>query len=203
MVGGHSNQHSPYQALSVAVLGAADGPVLSARNADAGDELWLLINQKGSFYRDYPFWDAATSAPPVQLRRHLSLLPELAAAGIVRAAKDISMGGITGTAVMFAEACGHSLRLELDCINPPSGVELVRWLTCFPSFGYLLAVHPSQKDALEYHLTHHSDLTCCRVGHFSSGKANVRLLVQGVTELLWHGEEALTGFGCVDCDSMQ
>ena len=64
MVGGHSNQQSPYQALSVAVLGVAQGPVLSARLASPGDELWLVVNRSGSFYRHYPFWDAATKANP-------------------------------------------------------------------------------------------------------------------------------------------
>ena len=48
MVGGHSNQRSSYQALSVAVLGVADGPVLSARAARPGDELWMLVNKAGS-----------------------------------------------------------------------------------------------------------------------------------------------------------
>ena len=50
MVGGHSNQQSTYQALSVSVLGVAEGPVLSAREARPGDELWMLVNKAGSFY---------------------------------------------------------------------------------------------------------------------------------------------------------
>ena len=63
----------------------------------------MLVNQNGSFYRHYPFWDAATEASSETLCSHLSLLPALASAGIVHAAKDISMGGITGTAAMFAK----------------------------------------------------------------------------------------------------
>ena len=119
MVGGHSNQQSSYQALSVAVLGVADGPILSARAASPGDELWLLVNKAGRFYRHYPFWDAATHAKPERLRAQLALLPSLAAAHLVHAAKDISMGGISGTAVMFAEACGHQLILDLDAVGEP------------------------------------------------------------------------------------
>ena len=131
-----------------AVLGVAEGPVLSARAARPGDELWMLVNKAGGLYRHYPFWDAATHAPPERLRAQLALLPMLAAERLVHAAKDISMGGITGTAVMFAEACGHQLVLDLDAVERPEGIHDEAWLTCFPSFGYLLAVDPSRTAAL-------------------------------------------------------
>ena len=196
MVGGHSNQQSPYEALSVAVLGVAEGPVLSARSASPGDELWLLVNQSGSFYRHYPFWDAATAASPGVLRSHLSLLPALAADCIVHAAKDISMGGLCGTAVMFAEACGSSITLELDAIERPEQVEERAWLSCFPSFGFLLAVAPSMTGRLQRMLQGDSNLICCRIGSFGSGPCRVALQRDGDQELLWDGSEGLTGFGC-------
>ncbi len=196
MVGGHSNQQSPYEALSVAVLGVAEGPVLSARMASPGDDLWLLVNRSGSFYRHYPFWDAATEASPGLLRSHLSLLPALAADGIVHAAKDISMGGLCGTAVMFAESCGHSISLELDAIERPDQVEEQAWLTCFPSFGYLLAVRPSMTGRLTRMLQGDSNLICCRIGSFGSGPCRVVLQRSGGMESLWEGSEGLTGFGC-------
>ena len=196
MVGGHSNQHSPYRALSVAVLGVAEGPVLSARSARPGDELWMLVNQKGSFYRHYPFWDAATEAPSESLCSHLSLLPALASAGIVHAAKDISMGGITGTAAMFAEACGLGLSIDLDLIRRPDQVEETAWLTCFPSFGYLLAVDPSHADRLRRSVRDDPDLICCRIGQFAKGACQVQLERAGESECFWQGSLGLTGFGC-------
>ena len=201
MVGGHSNQQSSYDALSVAVLGVAEGPVLSARLASPGDEHWLLVNRSGSFYRHYPFWDAATAATPGLLRSHLSLLPALASDGIVRAAKDISMGGLCGTAIMFAESCGHSITLELDAIERPDQVEEEAWLTCFPSFGFLLAVCPSMTGRLRRMLQGDQNLICCRIGSFGSGPCRVVLQRQGGIESLWDGIEGLTGFGCDECDS--
>ena len=68
VVGGHTNLHSPYDALSVAVLGSAVGPVLSARQAQPGDPCWLLINLQGAFHGERPFWDAATGSPGKRLR---------------------------------------------------------------------------------------------------------------------------------------
>ena len=197
MVGGHSNQQSSFQALSVSVLGVADGPVLSARAACPGDELWMLVNKAGGFYRHYPFWDAATHAPPERLRAQLALLPMLAAEHLVHAAKDISMGGITGTAVMFAEACGHQLILDLDAVERPEGIHDEAWLTCFPSFGYLLAVNPSRTAALAQLTSHDSTLICCRIGHFALGDCSVVVNHSGDTHRFWDGTDALTGFGCV------
>ena len=195
MVGGHSNQQSPYDALSVAVLGVTEGPILSARAAEPGDELWWLINHNGSFYKHYPFWDAATAAPGEQLRDHLALLPALAKDKTIHAAKDISMGGITGTTAMFA-----SLRtdhhVESTRHQTTSGVGELEWLTCFPSFGFLLAVQPSKTDQLRGHLNRTNNLTFSQIGCFSAGEAGVFINDGDSAHTLWRSEEGLTGFGC-------
>lgn len=196
MVGGHSNQQSPYDALSVAVLGVTEGPLLSARAAEPGDELWWLINHNGVFYKHYPFWDAATAAPAEQLRDQLALLPTMARDRTIHAAKDISMGGITGTAAMFAEACGLTITLNRYAIRRPTDVDELKWLTCFPSFGFLLAVRPSKTDQLQEHLRSTNDLTCCQIGYFSAGETGVLFNDGDSTHTLWTLEEGLTGFGC-------
>ena len=195
MVGGHSNLRSPYHALSVAVLGCSDGPVLSARAAVAGDQLWLLVNQQGAFHRHYPFWDAATRADPAMLRAQLAVLPQLARSGVVHAAKDISMGGLVGTAVMFAEAAGLGLRIELSAIERPAGVEERAWLSCFPSFGFLLAVAPHQGEPLRQQLAGEAHLICCPIGQFDAANRGVVLERSGQRAELWDGGDSLTGFG--------
>ena len=197
MVGGHTNLHSPYTALSVAVLGTAPGPVLSARAARPGDRCVLLVNTSGRFYRHYPFWDGATSAEPALLRAHLELLVQLAAQGLAHGAKDISMGGLVGTAVMFAEAAGCRLELDLAAIKPPSGVELEAWLACFPSFGFLLAVAPAQRAALQAWIAPYPDLLCAEIGAFASGASELVLHQGGQRHTFWQGQEPLTGFGAL------
>jgi AIR synthase-related protein len=194
MVGGHTNLQSPYAALSVAVLGTAPGPVLSARLARSGDLCCLLVNGSGRFYRHYPFWDAATRAAPDVLRAHLALLPQLAGAGLVRAAKDVSMGGVAGTAVMFAEAAGCGLQLDLEALEPPDGVALEAWLSCFPSYGYLLAVDPSRLAELQAAVAPLPDLRCPVVGRFTAQPRAVELHRGEAVAILWRHEDALTGF---------
>lgn len=195
MVGGHTNRQSPYNALSVAVLGSAPGPVLSARAARPGDRLWLLVNPDGAFRDPHPFWDAATNAAPELLRAQLALLPQLAQERLVHAAKDISMGGLVGTAVMFAEAAGLGLEIELEAIARPAGVREEAWLTGFPSFGFLLAVAPQQERALAERLADLPSLLACPIGSFSAAHTNVVLGRGGERSTLWQGNRPLTGFG--------
>ncbi len=201
VVGGHTNLSSPYDALAVAVLGAASGPVLSARFARPGDLCVLLVNGAGRMRHPHPFWDAATAAQPEPLRRHLALLAQLAEAGLAHAAKDISMGGLVGTAVMFCESAGCGLVLDLDAITPPAGVALEDWLGCFPSFGFLLAVAPGRSGDLERAVAAVEAmagpaLLCQPIGRFTAD-LSLRLRAGGSEETLWSGREALTGFGPV------
>ena len=197
MVGGHTNSQSPYTALSVAVLGVAEGPVLSARAAQGGDLLVLLIDGDGSFYRHYPFWDAATTAEPARLQSQLALLPRLAHAGIARAAKDISMGGLVGTAAMFAEACGLGIRIDLDAIPCPPEINELAWLSCFPSFGFLLAVCSGELNSLQKMVSGHPNLICASIGSFEADCRGVDLRQNEQTQQLWDGTTSLTGFGAV------
>jgi len=197
MVGGHINTQSPYAALSVAVLGLVEGPVLSARAAQAGDALVFLIDTDGSFHRHYPFWDAATAAEPARLQAQLALLPQLAKAGIAHAAKDISMGGLVGTAAMFAEACGLRIEIDLDAITRPAKIDEVRWLSCFPSFGFLLAVPHGKLTCLMDMMEGQDSLICRTIGSFDAGAAAVWLRRGGQTKQLWDDAAPLTGFRAV------
>jgi selenophosphate synthetase-related protein len=105
------------------------------------------------------------------------------------------MGGLVGTAVMFAEAAGCRLELDLAAIKPPSGVELEAWLACFPSFGFLLAVAPSKLAALQEWIAPYPDLLCAEIGAFAAGASELVLHQGGERHRFWQGEEPLTGFG--------
>lgn len=54
-----------------------------------------------------------------------------------RAAKDVSMAGVVGTAGMLAEASGTGAELDISAIPRPADAEMGSWLTCFPGFGML------------------------------------------------------------------
>ncbi|QKC84465.1 sll0787 family AIR synthase-like protein [Mesorhizobium sp. NZP2077] len=142
IVGGHTNLHAAGRQLSVAVLGHARA-LLTSFDASPGDVLVAAIDLRGKYHDPYPFFDAASTAPPERLRADLDLLPMLAESGLSVCAKDISQGGIIGTAAMLAECSGVGIDIDLEALPMPAGANIERWLTTFPSFGYLLAAKPS------------------------------------------------------------
>jgi len=192
IVGGHTNCHSDYDGLAVAVLGRAQH-LITSFDAQPGDVLVMVVNLAGQYYADYPFWNAATEADPAQLRQHMVLLPKLAEIGLCNAGKDISMGGLAGTLLMLAEASGCGARLNLDRVPKPPNVPMEKWLTSFPSFGFLLAA-PSEHVAEIQAIFAPHGLTCAAVGTVTCGTEI--WLTQGQDRaLLWDVSTPLTGFG--------
>ncbi len=141
VVGGHTNTRCDRGQLSVAILGRANH-LLTSFDAKRGDQLVAAIDLRGRYHEPFANWEAFTDAPPARLRGDLALLPAIADAGLARAGKDISQGGIIGTAIMLAECSGVGAIIDVLRIPRPEGVSLERWLQTFPSFGYLLSVPP-------------------------------------------------------------
>ena len=162
IVGGHTNCHSPYNALSVAILGRATH-LITSFNARPGDVLLVVIDFQGEFYHRFPFWNAATTADPVQLQKKLEILPYLSEAGLCDAGKDVSMGGIVGTLLMLLETSNCGAVLNLDAITPPDNIPLEQWLLSFPSYGFLLSVRPENVASVQA-CFHQQNLVCSAVG---------------------------------------
>lgn len=187
IVGGHTNCHSPHSNLAVAILGRAE-KLMTSFDAQPGDTLMLVIDLQGQYYGDYPFWDAATRADPQQLRRDLARLPQLAEAGLCRAGKDISMGGLVGTLLMLAETSRCGAVLDLAALPQISDVPLQKWLTSFPSFGFLFSVPAKNVRAVQTLFSTDSHLTCCPIGAVTEGS---RIYLQSSPEvfLFWNWEQ--------------
>ncbi|WP_341488007.1 sll0787 family AIR synthase-like protein [Pararhizobium sp. A13] len=147
IVGGHTNIRTDRGQLSVAILGRAK-KLLTSFDARPGDSLIAAIDHRGRYREPFNNWEAATDAPSARLRGDLEILPEIAEAGLALAAKDISQGGIVGTAIMLAECSCVSIEIDVSAIPVPAGVSLERWLATFPSFGYLLSVSPEHEDEI-------------------------------------------------------
>jgi uncharacterized protein len=194
IVGGHTNCHSDYNALSVAILGQAT-QLITSFNAKPGDRLMMVVDLKGNAHPRYPFWNAATETDPMRLRISLELLPQIAESGLCDTGKDISMGGILGTLLMLLETSGCSALLDLNAIPRPKSLPLEQWLVSFPSYGFLLSVRPENVDAVQA-LFKQQRLACGVVGEITS-TLHRQLHLQHKSETLpfWDlAQEPLTGF---------
>lgn len=170
VVGGHSNLRTDRSQLAVSVIGRAGRRLLSSFDARPGDRLMVAIDLRGRYHDPNPFFDAATTAPPERLRGDLALLPGLAEDALCRAAKDISMAGLVGTALMLLECSGVGATIDLAAIPRPPGVAFDRWLLSFPSFGFLLSVAPENVAAVAARFAGR-DIACAIIGAVEAGTA--------------------------------
>ena len=142
VVGGHTNIRTDRGQLSVAILGRAKR-LLTSFDATARKTAWLRPSTCAAAIASR---SRIGKRPPTRRRRGCApisnVLPAIAEAGLRGAAKDISQGGIVGTAMMLAECSGVGATIDVAAVPRPEGVPLERWLLTFPSYGYLLAVAP-------------------------------------------------------------
>jgi AIR synthase-related protein len=193
VVGGHTNVRTDRGQLSVAILGRAR-KLLTSFDAEAGDVLIAAVDLRGRYREPFSNWEAATDAPPARLRGDLELLPDIAEAGLSCAAKDISQGGVVGTAAMLAECSGVAIDIDLRSIPKPADVALERWLLTFPSFGYLLAVKPWNAADVIARFTARN-IASAAIGTVSHG-TRVTISDGAATETIWDFAKApLIGAG--------
>lgn len=165
IIGGHTNLQSAQAQLAVSVIGQAQ-QLLSSFAADSGQVLVAAIDLRGSFRAPYLNWNAATTAPPEQLRENIELLPLAAEQQLAIAAKDISQAGLLGTALMLLESSSVGAHIDLSCIPKPVDVEWADWLCAFPSFGYLLTTEKSTLPSLLQHFNQQG-ISAAAIGHIT------------------------------------
>jgi uncharacterized protein len=185
IVGGHMLRTGGDTSVALAILGRAKR-LITSFDAHPGDLLLLVTRENGRWLNDQGFWNCTLAGDDANLPAHLDLLPQAAEAGLVCAGKDVSMAGIAGTTTMLAEGSGIGADLDLDAVNAaglPPGAALAAWLLAFMSYGFLLAVAPDRRTALERHFA----VPGLRVAVIGSmcAERRVALVSGGRSALLW------------------
>lgn len=148
IVRGHTNP----LASSTFVVGSATGTVqranlLTAGGAQVNDILVLLFDREGQRGSSYQLgWDSVTGRESATLVQRLSVMNDLARGHLLRAAKDVSVAGIIGTAGMLLEYSEMGGIIYLDAIeqHKPEDVPMEDWLRMFLSLGFLVSTTRKQ-----------------------------------------------------------
>jgi selenophosphate synthetase-related protein len=149
----------------------------------------MAIDLRGAWQEPYPYWNCSTDAPAERLRADLEVLAALAEDGLCDAAKDISMAGALGTALMLLECSKAGARIDVDAIPRPAALDpddeaaLLRWLVSFPSYGFVLSVRPKHVDAVLARFRAR-DIGCAVVGEVLA-QPQVTLKHRGGEARLW------------------
>jgi AIR synthase-related protein len=190
VVGGHSNLRAASGQLAVAILGRARH-VVTSFDARPGDTLLVATDLNGRFRDPFPWWDASTGASDAHIAELMHVIPDLAEAGLLTAAKDISMAGVVGTAIMLAEASRTGMTIDLDLLPMPQGVSIERWLTAFPSFGFVLTAKPDDAAAVIARFAS-SGVACTEAGRVTAD-GQVAIAREGQTAPVWNRTAPLIG----------
>jgi uncharacterized protein len=186
IVGGHSNVRSDGAQLAVSIVGRAR-KLLTSFDAQPGDALIMAVDLRGRYEDPYPFWNASVGSPEGRARDDFELLPALAEDGLCDAAKDISMAGVLGTALMLLECSKVGARIDLDRIPRPEDANVERWLSAFPSFGFVLSVRSEHVDAVLARFTSR-EIASAVIGQVDASREVV--VTQGdESALLWNLRE--------------
>ncbi|MEH6564796.1 MAG: sll0787 family AIR synthase-like protein [Halopseudomonas sp.] len=174
LAGGHTSQTPGNPAaLAVAITGIASR-LLSTLHVAPGQTLALAVDLNGQWHADTPYWRAFDQHADEVLRRQLEVLPSLAEAGLLHAAKDISNAGLLGTLLMLLEPTGCGAEINLDLLPRPPDNDLLRWLQAFPSYGFLITLNPQDWESVQAAFAA-QHLSCSRIGSINtSGCLDVR-----------------------------
>jgi uncharacterized protein len=145
LLGGHLTRHLGEPSVSAFGIGRADRP-LSVRNIRAGQRLVVACALEGEMRDDFPFF-RSFGERVTRVAGDIRVLSRIAKTGASVAAKDISMAGLVGSLAMLLEHGRFGITVDLDAVPRPDAVPLARWLTCFPSFGFLLCAPAGQEHA--------------------------------------------------------
>ena len=149
VVGGHLTRTDGTPALSAFALGRTGvGAALSVRRTEPGQSLLVAGCVDGRMRADFPFFPSFDQRGD-RLAGDVRLLADLAEAGVVVAAKDVSMAGLVGSLAMLLECHRLGVEVDLASVPAPAGVPLEWWLLCFPCLLFLLCVPPGREAECE------------------------------------------------------
>lgn len=143
LLGGHLTPHDGTPSVSAFAVGDLGGEPLSVTRCAPGQDLVVAAALDGRMRPDFPFFPAFEQRG-TRCAGDVAVLAELADSGAAVAAKDISMAGLAGSLAMLLEWGPFGVEVDLDAVPCPEGVDLAAWLTCFPSFGFLLCAAPGR-----------------------------------------------------------
>lgn len=145
VVGGHLTNSADRVALSAFALGRCPGPALSATGVAAGQRLALIVCLEGRMRADFPFFPSFDERGR-ELAGDIRLLADLAADGVIVAAKDVSMAGLFGSLAMLLEPTRCGVSIAVDAVPVPAALTFAEWAMCFPCFAFLVTLPPASED---------------------------------------------------------
>ena len=181
IVGGHTNLKTDRPQLAATILGRAD-VLITSFDASPGQALVVISDQRGSYVGESKNFASFFGVNPKRLQKDNEILPALAEKKLISSGKDISQGGIIGTSIMLAESSGVGIEIDPLALKCPDD-NLEKWMTAFPSFGFLLSVNEKNLSEVLSAFQNRS-IDARKVGRITEG-TSVNLVENDNRHLVW------------------
>jgi uncharacterized protein len=190
VVGGHLTIFDGAPSVSAAIVGQVVRP-LSATGVAPGQQCLMACCLQGRMREDFQFFSSIRDRA-AELAGDIAVMSSLAEAGLIAAAKDVSMTGTLGSLAMLLEPSGCGALVELDALPRPEGIELADWTFVFPTYAFLLTAAEADVEAVRTEFRGRG-LACERIGTIDdTGRLRVRIGGEEA-ELLDLNRQAVTG----------
>jgi len=165
---GHVHPDQSYESIDAAVIGVANRTIPSC-GAKIGDEIVAAIDLAGSIYSKawVKCFDSVLESSRKQVLRKISSMRIIAENRLANASRDISGPGILGSLAMMCESSKVGARCIIERIPRPRTVELMDWLTAYPSIGFIVSTR--KPDACS-RVFRRSGLAAATVGFVDRGR---------------------------------
>jgi uncharacterized protein len=192
VVGGHLTIWDGTPSVSASIVGRAGRP-LYAINVAPGQVCLMACCLQGRMREDFPFF-SSISERVAELAGDIAVLPRIAEAGLIAAAKDVSMAGVLGSLAMLLEPSQAGALVDLEALPRPDDVDLAAWTCVFPTYAFLLAAPAADVAAVGAEFRGRG-LACEQIGTIDdTGRLRVRL-GRKESQLLDLNTETVTGLG--------
>jgi len=159
---GHVHPDQSYESIDATVIGVANR-IISSCGAKIGDQILVAIDLDGSMASKawVKCFDSVLKSSRKQVLRKISSMRIIAEKRLASASRDVSGPGVLGSLAMMCESSKVGARCILERIPRPKTVDLMDWLTVYPSIAFIVATRKPDECSRVFR---RSGLTVGRVG---------------------------------------
>lgn len=142
----HAHPDSTFESVSGTLIGLAK-EIVPSSTAKVDDEIVIGIDVNGEFGTNgwVRTFDSIQKLNKEEVFKRMNAIIQIAEKRFANATRDISAPGILGSLAMLCESSRMGATVKIEDIPKPADAELEKWLTCYPSFGFIITTSKPKK----------------------------------------------------------
>ena len=142
----HAHPDATFESVSGTLIRLAK-EIIPSSTAKIDDNVVIGIDISGEFGTDgwVRTFDSIQKLDKEEVFKRINAIIQIAEKKFANATRDISAPGMLGSLAMLCESSRMGAVVKIEDIPKPTDVELEKWLTCYPSFGFIITTGKPKK----------------------------------------------------------